>query len=339
MKFKVTATIPIELEIDCQSKEEALDTATTILQEQRDDGDYASIVADCIESALVSGSITMTAVDNHEALVNELRTKRKISIQDMDAFLGYEIDKNKEAASKEFAMTSCVHSGDPSYRFEVGDSVSIGALKNCVVDEVCEDGKYYGIKYGKDGACYGYWSWLDVRPIPTSLEAKYAQKDSPLFRMSFSNRSIESLLHMYYYFGVDMEPDYQRGSFWNDEDRVKLLDSIFAGREIGRFVFREVPYEESLEKKCMYEVVDGKQRLMTLCAFYENRFPYRGCFYNELPAEDKNWFGSAMTSLASLSDKVTKKEVLEVFVALNQNGRPIEEAVLNHAKKLLDDIR
>lgn len=92
MKFKVTATIPIELEIDCQSKEEALDTATTILQEQRDDGDYASIVADCIESALVSGSITMTAVDNHEALVNELRTKRKISIQDMDAFLGYEID-------------------------------------------------------------------------------------------------------------------------------------------------------------------------------------------------------------------------------------------------------
>lgn len=92
MKFKVTATIPVELEIDCQSKEEALDTATTILQEQRDDGDYASIVADCIESALVSGSITMTAVDNHEALVNELRTKRKISIHDMDAFLGYEID-------------------------------------------------------------------------------------------------------------------------------------------------------------------------------------------------------------------------------------------------------
>lgn len=92
MKFKVTATIPIELEIDCQSKEEALDTATTILQEQRYDDDYASIVADCIESALVSGSITMTAVDDHEALVNELRTKRKISIQDMDAFLGYEID-------------------------------------------------------------------------------------------------------------------------------------------------------------------------------------------------------------------------------------------------------
>ena len=96
----------------------------------------------------------------------------------------------KEAASKEFAMTSCVHSGDPSYRFEVGDSVSIGALKNCVVDEVCEDGRYYGIKYGKDGACYGYWSWLDVRPIPTSLEAKYAQKDSPLFR----NLAVEKAL-------------------------------------------------------------------------------------------------------------------------------------------------
>ena len=88
MKFKVTATIPIELEIDCQSKKEALDTATTILQEQRYDDDYASIVADCIESALVSGSVNMTATDNHEALVNELRTKRKISIKDMpDSFV------------------------------------------------------------------------------------------------------------------------------------------------------------------------------------------------------------------------------------------------------------
>lgn len=96
MKFTVTATIPIELEINCQSKKEALDTATTILQEQRYDGDYASIVADCIENALVSGSVNMTATDNHEALVNELRTKRKISIKDMNAFLKHEIDKNDD---------------------------------------------------------------------------------------------------------------------------------------------------------------------------------------------------------------------------------------------------
>lgn len=96
MKFTVTATIPIELEINCQSKKEALDTATTILQEQRYDGDYASIVADCIESALVSGSVNMTATDNHEALVNELRAKRKISIKDMNAFLKCKIDKNDD---------------------------------------------------------------------------------------------------------------------------------------------------------------------------------------------------------------------------------------------------
>lgn len=96
MKFTVTATIPIELEINCQSKKEALDTATTILQEQRYDGDYASIVADCIESALVSGSVNMTATDNHEALVNELRAKRKISIKDMNAFLKCRIDKNDD---------------------------------------------------------------------------------------------------------------------------------------------------------------------------------------------------------------------------------------------------
>lgn len=84
MKFKVTATIPIELEIDCQSKEEALDTATTILQEQRYDDDYASIVADCIESALVSGSITMTAVDDDYINVN-------LWMMDVDKALGLDV--------------------------------------------------------------------------------------------------------------------------------------------------------------------------------------------------------------------------------------------------------
>ena len=84
MKFKVTATIPVELEIDCQSKEEALNTATTILQEQRDDGDYASIVADCIESALVSGNITMTAVDDDYINVN-------LWMMDVDKALGLDV--------------------------------------------------------------------------------------------------------------------------------------------------------------------------------------------------------------------------------------------------------
>ena len=96
MKFTVTAMIPITVDIGCESKEEALDTMATILREQRDDGEYAALITGCIEDALASGNITMTAVDDHEALVNELRTKRKISIQDMDAFLGYEIDKNDD---------------------------------------------------------------------------------------------------------------------------------------------------------------------------------------------------------------------------------------------------
>lgn len=96
MKFTVTAMIPITVDIGCESKEEALDTMATILREQRDDGEYAALITGCIEDALASGNITMTATDDHEALVNELRTKRKISIQDMDAFLRYEIDKNDD---------------------------------------------------------------------------------------------------------------------------------------------------------------------------------------------------------------------------------------------------
>lgn len=246
-------------------------------------------------------------------------------------------EKAKKSASFDFAIREAEHAGEPSYKFSVGDAVAVGNLRNCIVDEVCDDGRYYCIRSGNEMQDYGYWAWTSVRPVIARREAVFAQKDSPLVRCSFSNRSIESLIHMHYSFGIDFDPDYQRGSVWDDTDRAKLLDSIFAGRSIGKFVLRRVPYDESLAKNCLYEVVDGKQRLLTLTAFYENRFVYHGYTYNDLPQEDKNWLKSAMTSVLELPESTTEKEVLEVFVAINQNGKPVDDAVIKHAKELLQE--
>lgn len=84
-----------------------------------------------------------------------------------------------------------------------------------------------------------------------------------------------------------------------------------------------------------YEIVDGKQRMLTLLAFYENRFPYKGVFYNDLSPQDKNWFMDAPIGVAELDQKTTHAEVLEVFLALNEGGKPVAKEVLDHARELL----
>lgn len=240
-----------------------------------------------------------------------------------------------EGYSYERAYHTAKQAGEPSYRFAVGDKVQVGHLLNCVVDEILEGGYMYLIRSGANCNDYSCWAWTNVRPLDDGKNTQFAKRNSALSRLHYSNRSMYSLLSFHYLFGVDFNPDYQRGSVWDEEDREKLLDSIFAGREIGRFVFKQLPFNRTNDDGNYYEIVDGKQRMLTLLAFYENRFPYKGAFYNDLSALDKNWFMDASIGVAELDQNTTRAEVLEVFLALNEGGKPVAKEVLDHARELL----
>lgn len=240
-----------------------------------------------------------------------------------------------EGYSYERAYHTAKQAGEPSYRFAVGDKVQVGHLLNCVVDEILEGGYMYLVRSGPNSDNYSCWAWTNVRPLDDDKDTHFAKRDSALSRLHYSNRSMYSLLSFHYLFGVDFKPDYQRGSVWDEEDREKLLDSIFAGREIGRFVFKQLPFIRANDDGNYYEIVDGKQRMLTLLAFYENRFPYKGVFYNDLSVLDKDWFMDASIGVAELDQNTTRAEVLEVFLALNEGGKPVAKEVLDHARELL----
>lgn len=240
-----------------------------------------------------------------------------------------------EGYSYERAYHTAKQAGEPSYRFAVGDKVQVGHLLNCVVDEILEGGYMYLVRSGPSSDNYSCWAWTNVRPLDDDKDTRFAKRDSALSRLHYSNRNMYSLLNYHYLLGVDFNPDYQRGSVWDEEDREKLLDSIFAGCEIGRFVFKQLPFIRANDDGNYYEIVDGKQRMLTLLAFYENRFPYKGVFYNDLSVLDKNWFMDASIGVAELDQNTTRAEVLEVFLALNEGGKPVAKEVLDHARELL----
>lgn len=136
----------------------------------------------------------------------------------------------KKAALKGFAyeraLNSAMNAGAPTYRFAVGDKVQVGHLQNCVVDEVLNDGALYLIRSGPNSDNFACWAWTSVRPFDNDNTTQFANRDSALARLHYSNRSVYSLLCYHYLFGVDFNPDYQRGSVWDDGDREKLLDRL-----------------------------------------------------------------------------------------------------------------
>ena len=135
------------------------------------------------------------------------------------------------------------HINEPSYRFNIGDKVSYGLMKSAVVDDILYDGKAYGLKciateynYGNpyDHEVYRVVAWMDVRPCNHGNTNFARNQDIKLY---FNDSTIESLINKHYFFGVNFEPDYQRGYVWTQEDKELLIDSIFNNIDIGKFVF------------------------------------------------------------------------------------------------------
>ena len=84
-----------------------------------------------------------------------------------------------------------------------------------------------------------------------------------------------SVLHIYSLREVIwFDPPYQRMSdVWSLEKRQLLVDSILNGYDIPKLYFHEFfPAKLVSGKTFKYAIVDGKQRLQTICSYIEGRF-------------------------------------------------------------------
>lgn len=231
---------------------------------------------------------------------------------------------------------------EPTYFFNIGDKVQYGSLKESIVEEILYGGKVYVLRctatnhnYGNayDYETYRVVGWTEVRPINNGNTSLAKNQD---VKINFMNCTIDSLFSKYYHFGVDMQPDYQRGYVWEQSDKELLIDSIFNNIDIGKFVFIQLDDKKWRETGKEYEILDGKQRLSTIIEFYENRFPYKGEYYNDLSIKDKRIFGDHHISVGEIQE-ADKKIILKYFLMLNRTGKSMEQSQLDKVEQMLNE--
>lgn len=230
---------------------------------------------------------------------------------------------------------------NPTRLFNVGDPVSVGNLKNCEVTRVIREGLGYVVHYDYMGESYGLPSrkvgdnvceWMAVLPFGSgSGSPRLAVEDD--IRIRLSNSSVSGILHHVYSFGVDFNPEYQRGIAWSHDQKVALIDSIFNRVDIGKFTFNDRDYRAGMP---MYEVIDGKQRLMALCEFYEDRFEYRGLRFSQLHWHDKHHFTDYGVALGIVQN-ASLEQVLRLFVKLNTCGTPMDPSHIEKVRKMIPE--
>ena len=225
-------------------------------------------------------------------------------------------------------------------KYEVGEEVILGAHQNCKIIEVFENGKFYEVE------CYGtkrmYSELIEYNRKHIvdaySLEKLSSRENKKLLAkrdkhsLCYSNMQISSILTNLFYFGTNMNPEYQRDYVWEKSDKISLIDSIFNDYDIGKFLFRKLPFKENSPS---YEIVDGKQRLNAIKEFIEGKFKYNEFYWHELHPSDRDFFLCKIVSTATLDESLSDKEVMSIFYELNISGKVMSKEHLDKIKQML----
>jgi hypothetical protein len=162
---------------------------------------------------------------------------------------------------------------------------------------------------------------------------------------------------------IDLEPDFQRtGRVWKDGDRAFLIDSMLNGFDVPKlyvadFTRHNIPQLNRRRKD--FAVIDGKQRLTAVFAFFANKLPLSKRFVLEtdpkLPlgalkyADLKSDYPSIAKRLEQfkLDVKVIetndRQKISDVFLRLNKaskalNGAEVRNAMIGRCIEAIRDI-
>lgn len=238
-----------------------------------------------------------------------------------------QVAKRLKEVSDYNIKSSLQYCPEPTYFFKIGDTLPMNGTSALIVD-VLYEGKVYLVRhqqkelddvgrYARIVTVETYYFWYNLRPTVEETETLQRNRDCRLY---FSNRTISDIFTRAYHFGLNLDPEYQRGYVWTQEDKEKLIDSIFGNIDIGKFCYIKKKYSDEY----LYEVLDGKQRCRAILDYYENRFPYKGKYYNDLSNNDKWYFDNYMISVAEI-DYADKQTVLKYFLLLNTAGKVMDK--------------
>lgn len=81
-------------------------------------------------------------------------------------------------------------------------------------------------------------------------------------------------------------PPWQRGLVWSQEQKIKLIESLWLGLNVGTYTFNRVKYGTKYDNL----LIDGQQRLWSLQCYLSDEFPVFGYRWSELTEVDRRGF-------------------------------------------------
>lgn len=138
--------------------------------------------------------------------------------------------------------------------------------------------------------------------------------------------------------GLILNPDFQRGHVWTEEQQIAWIEFFLKGGKTGRTVYLNNPsWHRSVKdgKYNEYVCVDGLQRITAIRRFVNNEIKVFGSYYKEFT--DNMRFNQ--TIKVNINDLKTKKEVLQWYIDMNNGGTPHTKEEIDRVRELMSQLQ
>lgn len=147
---------------------------------------------------------------------------------------------------------------------------------------------------------------------------------------------------------LDLKPRYQRYAIWSAGQKCFLIDSLISGAPIPQVFLNIKMIGSGRERKTIYEVVDGQQRLRAILEYMDDEYPLIATTARSYPVSDayKPHIGKKYSELpASVQDAIwnyslavqelrgwTEDQIRALFRRLNYVVERLNKQELRHSQ-------
>ena len=171
-------------------------------------------------------------------------------------------------------------------------------------------------------------------------------KDIPQFtrdsnyKVNMDIRRIPAWIEENEQYGLQLNPDFQRGHIWTEQQQILWLEFFLRGGKSGIDIYFNDPYFQNWgdEVKDLYKdfvCVDGLQRLTAVQRFIGNEIKVFGSYYKEY--SDPRMLNS-YSLIFHINDLKSKKEVLQWYLDMNAGGTPHTSEEIKRVKQMIENL-
>jgi len=194
------------------------------------------------------------------------------------------------------------------------------------------------------------------------------QTSTPLEHLSLNaaDRQAREIARSFTEFGLDLNPPYQRGQAWTEDQQIALIRSWLTGTPTGVVIFndRSTPewkaangYDPSERDEAIYACIDGQQRISAARAWFGDELAVPASWFESAHverAEDTDdgpylrWSGLSLVRQRHFANRAhltvatarvaTVQEEAAIYLLVNGGGTPQTDSDMANARRVAEDI-